>query len=166
MRHPPVQHCFRIDRGADGERLDDVAGHRLADGGIVEDPVEIRGVPQRGKTDRGGVRGAVLWLKQRWCQEEVAASLYCVQVAKARFSRLLRCVQSRALEKRVDLGRVLQEASKALSQRIGSGCRARGEDAPRETGKLRAARERRCERGTKPTAEQFDVMMRGPAFDS
>jgi len=66
----------------------------------------------------------------------------------------------------VDLGRLLQEASKALSQRIRRGCRARGEDAFRETGKFRAARERRCERSAEPTAEQFDVMMRGPAFDS
>src|SRR5262249_56273288 len=75
-------------------------------------------------------------------------------------------VQLRALEKRVDLGRVLQEASKALSQRIGRRCRARSEDAPCETGKLRAARERRCERSTEPTAEQLDVMMRGRTLDS
>src|SRR5262249_10990330 len=129
-------------------------------------PVEIRGVPQRGKTDRRGVRRVVLWLKQRGCQEKIAAPMNRIQAAEARFSRLLRCAQLGTLEKRVDLGRFFQEASKALSQRIRRGCRARGEDAFRETGKFKVARERRCERGTEPTAEQFDVMMRGPAFDS
>src|SRR5262249_3246886 len=93
MRHSPVQHCFRINRGADGERLDDVAGHRLADRGIVEDPVEIRGVPQRGKTDRRGFRRVVLWLKQRGRQEKIAAPMNCIQAAEAGFSRLLRCAQ-------------------------------------------------------------------------
>ena len=104
--------------------------------------------------------------KQRGCQQKIAAPMNCVEAAKARFGRLLCRVQLGALEKRVDLGRVLQEASKALSQRIGRRCRARSEDARCETRKLRATRERRCERGTEPTAEQFDVMMRGPAFDS
>src|SRR6516164_6803143 len=68
MRHLAAQHCFRIDRRADSERLDDVTGHRLADRGIVKDPVEIRGVPERGKTDRGGVRSIVL------CSSRGAAS--------------------------------------------------------------------------------------------
>src|SRR5215813_11293197 len=57
MRHLAAQHCFRIDRRADSERLDDVTGHRLADRGIVKDPVEIRVSQSAGKLT-GAVFGA------------------------------------------------------------------------------------------------------------
>ena len=67
------QDSGRIDRCADAESLDNVARERLTHGGVVQNPVEGRRVPERRKTHRRRVRDVILRFAKGRRQQQVAA---------------------------------------------------------------------------------------------
>ena len=71
-----------IEGGAYAECFGHVAGHGLADGGVVLDPVELPDVPEVGITD-GGAAGAVVRGREVIAEDDVANARECVGAAVA-----------------------------------------------------------------------------------